>query len=496
MRRTQLGLAWTGISLCTSIALAQAPRGPQTPGLKRDVRAWPTGDRSTSVLQIERITPAEVRINEEFTYEIRVTNTSRGRIDEFSLVEQIPAAFKVRSMTPDGGATGGGQASWAMRAMEPGASQSVQVTGSTDKPEQLDWCATITFKTTACISTRIVEPQLVVEKTMPPEVTLCQDIPIRIRVMNRGSGVARNVLVTDTLPEGLATADGKTGFTFRAGDLVAGQAKEGMVTVRAARTGTFTNTCRATEDGGLSAEASASTLVRQPVLTVSKRCPDIRYVGRPVEYEITVQNNGDAPAVNTVLVDQLPNGASFVNADGGGRMAQGRVTWGLGTLAPGAAQTVTLRLQANEIGKLLNRVMVRADCAEAAAECETVVKGIPAILIEVVDEPDPVEVGAQTTYTITVTNQGSAVGTNIRVECVVPDGEEFVSVDGPINVPATVEGKTIRFAPLPSLAPKARATWHVRVRGVGEGDVRFRTTMISDQMSSPVEETESTNIYQ
>ena len=496
MRRAQYWLCLTLVGSIASITAAQAPRAPRAPTLKRDVRAWPTGDRNSSVLQIERITPAEVRINEEFTYEIRVTNISRGRIDEFSLVEQFPASFKVRSMTPDGGGGAAGQASWAMRALEPGATQSVQVTGSTDKPDQLDWCATITIKTTACISTKIVEPRLVVEKVMPAEVTLCQDIPIRVRVMNSGSGIARNVMVTDNLPEGLATVEGKTGFTFRAGDLNAGQAKEGMVTVRAARTGTFTNTCRATEEGGLSAEASATTLVRQPVLTVSKRCPDMRYVGRPVEYEITVQNNGDAPAVNTILVDQIPSGATFMNADGGGRMAQGRVTWGLGTLAPGAAQTVNVRLQANEIGKLLNRVMVRADCAEAQAECETVVKGIPAILIEVVDEPDPVEVGEQTTYTITVTNQGSSVGTNIRVECIVPDGEEFVSVDGPINVPATVDGKTIRFAPLPALAPKARASWHVRVRGVREGDLRFKTTMISDQMTSPVEETESTNIYQ
>jgi len=98
-------------------------------------------------------------------------------------------------------------------------------------------------------------------------------------------------------------------------------------------------------------------------------------------------------------------------------------------------------------------------------------------------------------YTVTVTNQGSSVGTNIRVECTLPNEEEFVSVDGPIPAPATVDGKVIRFAPLPSLAPKDRASWHVRVRGVGEGDVRFRTTMISDQMTSVVEETESTNIY-
>jgi len=492
MKRHHWFLTLGLVGLMTQAASAQVTR---TAGMKRDVRAWPTGDRNTSVLQIERMTPAEVRINDEFTYEIRLTNISRGRLEEFTLVEQFPVTFKVRSMTPDGGAAGA-QASWAIKSLEPGGSASVQVTGSTDKPEQLDWCATITFKTVACISTAIVEPRLVVEKTMPPEVTLCQDIPIRVRVQNAGSGIARNVMVTDNLPEGLATPDGKTGFTFRAGDLAAGQAKEGMVTVRATRTGTFTNTCQAREDGGLTAEASATTVVRQPVLTIVKNCPDVRYVGRPIDYQITVQNTGDAPAVNTILIDQLPPGASFVSADGGGRMAQGRVTWSLGTLAPGASQTVGVQLQANEIGKLVNRAMVRADCAEAATECQTEVKGISAILIEVVDSPDPVEIGGETTYTITVTNQGSAVGRNIKVECILPDSEDFVSAGGPIDMPAAVEGKTIRFAPLPSLAPKARATWTVRVRGVKADDARFKTLMVSDFMTSPVEETESTHIYE
>lgn len=52
------------------------------------------------------------------------------------------------------------------------------------------------------------------------------------------------------------------------------------------------------------------------------------------------------------------------------------------------------------------------------------------------------------------------------------------------------------FAPLPRLDPKAKATFRITVRGTAMADVRFRVSMISDQLQSPVEETESTHIYE
>jgi hypothetical protein len=60
---------------------------------------------------------------------------------------------------------------------------------------------------------------------------------------------------------------------------------------------------------------------------------------------------------------------------------------------------------------------------------------------------------------------------------------------------AAVEGKTVTFAPLPSLVPKATATYQVVVRGMKAGDVRFGVELTSDQMTSPATETESTHIY-
>ena len=66
--------------------------------------------------------------------------------------------------------------------------------------------------------------------------------------------------------------------------------------------------------------------------------------------------------------------------------------------------------------------------------------------------------------------------------------------DGPPKISS--DGKTVTFAPLASLAPKAKTSWKVVVKGVKAGDTRFKVSMTSDQMTRPVEETESTNFYQ
>ncbi len=143
---------------------------------------------------------------------------------------------------------------------------------------------------------------------------------------------------------------------------------------------------------------------------------------------------------------------------------------------------------------MTNAATATAKCTRDSDEATVVVEGIPAILLETIDLADPIEVGANETYVITVTNQGSADGTNIRVTATLPAEQEYVSSEGPTR--ATAEGRAVTFAPLARLAPKADAVYRVTVRGVKAGDVRFKVELTSDQMSSPAMETESTHIYE
>lgn len=233
--------------------------------------------------------------------------------------------------------------------------------------------------------------------------------------------------------------------------------------------------------------------VGTPQIEIAKRCPNLRYIGRDATFEIIVSNKGNGPANNVVVTDTLPTNAQFVNADGGGQVSGGRISWNIGTLDAGKQMTFHVTVKCNQMGVVRNSARV-SYCVVADAACEFPVKGIPAMLLECVDSPDPVEVGAQTTYTIYAVNQGSQTATNVVIECMLPDEQEFISAGG--ATAGTGSGKSVRFAPLPTLAPKTRATYTVTVRGIKPADSRFKVNMTSDQLTSPVTETESTNIYE
>lgn len=122
------------------------------------------------------------------------------------------------------------------------------------------------------------------------------------------------------------------------------------------------------------------------------------------------------------------------------------------------------------------------------------VRGMPAILLEVIDFEDPIEIGNTERYRIDVTNQGSAPAANVRIQCELEPNQVYLSAGG--ATAARSNGRSVVFAPAPEIAPKAKSSWEARVRAVSPGDVRFSVSMTADQISRPVNETEATNQYE
>ncbi|OHB73775.1 MAG: hypothetical protein A2Z25_00875 [Planctomycetes bacterium RBG_16_55_9] len=299
----------------------------------------------------------------------------------------------------------------------------------------------------------------------------------------------------DELPEGLLTEDGKQSLALEIGTLEPDQSKELTASLKATQAGIYATRATATSSVRMEVESTAATTaVRQPVLSISKSGPERQYIGRPVTYEITVSNTGDGLARNTVVEDTIPGSVTSITASDGGEVSGSKVTWQLGSIAPNHYKKVSITYTAQDAGELISSATAAAYCAsKVSANAQTSVVGVPAILMEVVDIGDPVEVGGQATYIITATNQGSAPGTNIRIVCQVEDKMQSVSLSG--ATAGTNEGNVIRFAPLVSLAPRTQAVWRVVTRAERAGDVLFKVSMTMDEFARPIEETESTNLY-
>jgi uncharacterized repeat protein (TIGR01451 family) len=145
--------------------------------------------------------------------------------------------------------------------------------------------------------------------------------------------------------------------------------------------------------------------------------------------------------------------------------------------------------------KAINVAIATADPGlQVQAEAGVEIRGLPAFRLEVIDHPDPIEVGGRTTYTISVTNQGSLPGNQVQITAYVPKEMRVINARGPST--PKVEGNTVTFPGIDSVQPKQTLEYTVEVEALQAGDVRFRAELRSQTLGNvPVIEEESTNIY-
>ncbi len=450
---------------------------------------------SCGALKIEKMMPATVAVGQPFDYTLLVTNLTDVALADVTIMDQLPGNFAFKSAAP-AAEPKDGVLTWRMASLGAKAQEKIVVSGLAKEVGWVETCANATYILPACAKTQVVQPALAIAKTATPEALLCDQIALKYTVSNKGTGVAKNVVIADQLPDGLALTTGQKAVEIKVGDLAPGKSMIYTLMAKADKTGAYKSGAVAKADGDLKAETEiVSTVVKQPVLAITKTGPEKQYIGRTVSYDITVTNKGDASATDVVLTDSIPAGVAEVLASNSGQAANNVVTWKLGTLAAGQTSKVTVSYLPQGAGSYSNVASVSAICAESVkASAKTEVMGIAAILLEVIDVSDPIEVGKNETYIVTVTNQGSAPDTDVTVKCKLEDTMQFVSAGGATS--GSFADGVVTFQALGSLAPKAKASWKVEVKSIKAGDVRFTTSLTSKQLGREVMETEATNFYE
>ena len=303
------------------VAAATGSAVSQQAGVTRIRATFPAGPGASGAVLLDKVFPMQATVGKPFDYNLILTNATNAQIADVTVSDQIPGQLKVDGSAPQPKRAGADRIAWEFPVVEPQETKQILVRVTPTASGAVASCATATFKAAVkvCAQLNVVEPQLMLLKSMPARALVCEDIPVRLQVSNPGTGVASNVRVTDTLPEGLTTADGRNVVAFDAGDLGPGQARESSFTVRATRTGTFENVATARDGGGLNAEAKATITIGQPILDLTKTGPAKVFAGRAAEYDIRVANTGDAVALDLSVQDTLPEGVQFVSASAGGQ---------------------------------------------------------------------------------------------------------------------------------------------------------------------------------
>ena len=178
-----------------------------------------------------------------------------------------------------------------------------------------------------------------------------------ITVHNAGPSEAEDVVVTDTLPQGVTFASASGGgsldpdagpngvVTWPAVSVISKDAQEEFtltVVVASDRTDDLVNVAAVTSATADTDPTNNVVTLSSPVeisadVGVMKTAPKIALPDERIEYELTVRNLGPSLAMGAVLTDTLPVGVTYVSHDGNGQYASGEgpngvITWDLGSL--------------------------------------------------------------------------------------------------------------------------------------------------------------------
>lgn len=480
----------------------------ESPGLAGyDGNGWGTESIGYNIF-IEKHFPKKVYSGLPYQYKIDVTNMSSNvDLENVNILETFPSGFEVISTEPVIHDSSKGKVAWALGRLNAKETKTITVRGIAKNSQEIPCCTEANFKhPDLCLKTDVLNPGLKLSVKSPAEVLRCDPITLEYLVENTGNGEFKNIEIIPNLPGQVSSDDSNETKPLKVGTLAAGQTKTVRTTIKALPSGNhvFSGSANGKPASLYEGDETASDVTAQsgstevrvlnPELKVSASTKNSvkQVIGRTVDYNFEVVNTGNGNANSAILEASIPSIASFQSASEGGTRSGSKVIWEFETLAPGQTKNVSMTLKANSKGDAFTQLEADAICANATSTSTSLpIVGIPALLLEVVDSIDPLEIGDATEYQVRVTNQGNGTATNISLTGQFED-MKYVTSAGHTAIGNT--GKTFSMESF-SLDPGETVTWKIQLEAVALGDQRFKLIMNSDQLTRPVEETESTIIY-
>jgi hypothetical protein len=492
-------LAQTTSAMGVNHIAVEVLHGPVVIGKGETTAEW-----QAPMLSLSQQVPASVGVGQEVPCVLRVRNSGPVESKAMTVSSVVPEGMEFVQSDPPA-VREGNRLIWTLGSLPGQQSRPIQLVFRSSKPGSVTQHASLHSdegqKDEKEGITEVTVPQLKItpNNTASAFVGLAVNCPITIQ--NPGTGTATDVVLQAGFDAGLEHESKANPVQLSIGTLGPREQRPVTLVLTPRRRGLLAVHLTATGAGGLKDQSEFSLNVQEARLELKASGPAVRYVGRPATYDIEVKNGAEVPlnevVVRAVVPPQLvltatpTDGQVNVLPTGGSQ-----VSWKISTLAPDEHKGLQLTARGDW---LIPHTALQVDATAAPgllvrSEVPLEVRGLPAFRMEVVDLKDPVPVGGQTTYKITVSNQGTLPGDQIQVVADVPASMAAVNARGPAQ--AKFEKQRIVFAPVDGLQPGQSLIYLVDVKALQADDVRFRAELHTATLKEPVVIEESTTIYQ
>lgn len=286
-------------------------------------------------------------------------------------------------------------------------------------------------------------------------VGIGQPLTYTIVVRNNGPDTATAVEMKDTISSGVCISDitvtqgsycYESGtITWNVGTLNAGAEGTMTVTVIPENAGTLANTANVYSNNQEEQDPNPNNNLVTVYVTVTSSadlillkdsCPKDTIIGSPIEYSITVLNNGPSTANNVIVTDTLPAGVtvqSIVTSQGSYQQTGNTITFNLGSLNMNDRANIRITVIPNAEGSIENTAKVTSNEPDPNTENnhDSVVNNVgPAADISITKKAssDVIVTGQTFTYTLLVKNLGPSPATDVKVVDTIPSSVSLVSI--------------------------------------------------------------------
>ncbi len=330
-------------------------------------------------------------------------------------------------------------------------------------------------------------PQLTVEKFAPEEMHVGKEATFRVKVTNTGQVPAHGVEIRDEIPKGtrlLSTVpqsvrDADGALVWPLGTVEPGSEVSVELQVMPEQEGEIGSVATVR----FNAEASARVTATKPELVIRTSGPSQALIGETVKLTITIENPGTGTAYDVVLEEHVPPGLRHPDGD--------RLEYVVGDLNPKESRQLELTLVADAPGLAANVLLARAD-ANLLVEERTEIQVLAPQLDLALEGPKRRFLEREATYTLAISNPGTAPARNLELIAHLPPGLEFVEANNYGHYEAASRAVYWSLEELPVAGPGAEpGTVQLTTMPVeaGEQVLRFTCTGepgVSMQAEQPV----------
>lgn len=156
----------------------------------------------------------------------------------------------------------------------------------------------------------------------------------------------------------------------------------------------------------------------RPHISIRKDAPETASVGIPLDYTIVVQNEGQSPAYDVIVEDQLGRGISLVTTKPTADFDRttGKMTWEIAELQPAERQEIVVRVTPTSEGTMDGVATVRF---KAQVKATTVITA-PRLSLQLTG-PAEVRLGDEVRFRYVVRNDGSGEARDVILRSVLPE---------------------------------------------------------------------------